>query len=384
MFTAQPAIKAAGTTIVVLGVDHSAQLVAESCQPAVYRAFFDRVAPNAICIERPPEQFACNDHYEFTYEVQHLAVPYARERRIALCPFDWIPPAGDQQLGFGLDIETPPLVRNPRGFQGFLSFADAASLDRPFFFADAEEARAAVRPWYTNPAQHAAADLPRRLFLYRTFMQAQRIVRAAEAFSEGVVLVLVGHYHKDDIEQILAGDHRFKVVQPSGYGLPVGEEVEQQVYLEDMYAIASFNVLGVQSRTETVNWSWIHRVVERLKAAAPSFETELLSIRLSVLSGRLPPEAAIRAYGAVRSQCPVVECFTWTGVKDADRIDSYFDPFGNLSVAQRAALELAREYYKCALEQEARGLQQELYGALSGQQQHQLMAYWPEYVRGMR
>src|SRR5690606_29696000 len=68
------------TEVVVLGVAHSAMLVAETYQPAVFRAWFERVQPDAICIERPPEEFARNTHYDFTYEIQHIAVPYAPRR----------------------------------------------------------------------------------------------------------------------------------------------------------------------------------------------------------------------------------------------------------------------------------------------------------------
>src|SRR5262245_6906296 len=57
------------TRLVILGVSHSQQLVAESYQPAVFRAFFDRVKADAIGIERSPDELARNDHYEFTYEI---------------------------------------------------------------------------------------------------------------------------------------------------------------------------------------------------------------------------------------------------------------------------------------------------------------------------
>jgi hypothetical protein len=40
------------TKVVLLGVKHSAQLVAGSYQPAMFRAFMDRVNPLAICVAR--------------------------------------------------------------------------------------------------------------------------------------------------------------------------------------------------------------------------------------------------------------------------------------------------------------------------------------------
>lgn len=57
------------TTVVVLGVDHAAQLVSPRDRPALLDAFLDRAKPDAICIERTPEAFARGDFYEFTYEV---------------------------------------------------------------------------------------------------------------------------------------------------------------------------------------------------------------------------------------------------------------------------------------------------------------------------
>lgn len=105
--------------VTILGVEHTAQLVSEHDQPGILAAFIDRVKPSAICIERPPEQAARGDYYEFTYEVQGIILPHAAARAIALCPIDWMPPVEDQQLGFGLDLETPIELRKNRGSRAF-------------------------------------------------------------------------------------------------------------------------------------------------------------------------------------------------------------------------------------------------------------------------
>lgn len=86
------------TKIVVLGAGHSNQLVSRECQPAAYRAFFDRVKPDVIGIERSPLEYLRSDFYEFTYEQQNIIVPYAREKKIKVCPFDWLPSQDDSQL----------------------------------------------------------------------------------------------------------------------------------------------------------------------------------------------------------------------------------------------------------------------------------------------
>ena len=80
----RPATAQDTTEIVVLGVAHAGMLVAESYQPAVLRAYIDRVQPDAICVERSPEEFARGSHYEFTYEIQSLVVPYARAQQIPI------------------------------------------------------------------------------------------------------------------------------------------------------------------------------------------------------------------------------------------------------------------------------------------------------------
>jgi hypothetical protein len=76
------------------------------------------------------------------------------------------------------------------------------------------------------------------------------------------------------------------------------------------------------------------------------------------------------------------ERFTYTGVKDAARIDSFYDPFGNLSIEQRARLEIARESYKGGRVEAAEGMRTHLLtsAGLSVLQRHQLEAYWDAYV----
>ncbi|MCW0424113.1 hypothetical protein [Xanthomonas sacchari] len=277
----------APTRVAILGVEHAGQLVSERDQPGVLAAFLEHLAPDAICIERPPEQAARGDYYEYTYEVQGVILPYAAAHPVALCPIEWMPPVEDARLGFGVDLDTPLELRREQGFQGFLSFPDKAALQRDFFAADAAENVAAVRKWAQTPAPRADQDLPRRLYLYRTFLQAQRI-RAA---------------------------------------------------------ILAFNLLGTQAETGNVDWAWMSRVLAAYAAEAPAAETALLRIRLALLSGQLAPAEARRRYVRLAEDTPVELAFGWTGVQDRSRVDSFFDPFGNLTVRQRATLERARTDY---------------------------------------
>lgn len=368
------------TRVAILGVDHSAMLVAEDQRPAVLRAFIGRVEPDAVCIERPPEEFARADHYEFTYEIQDIAVPYAREHGIQLCPFDWIPDVEDQRLAFGIDLEEPPFMRPRQGFGAFLSFTDPATLDRGLFWAEADSIREQYRAWYTRAHETARFDFPRRLFLYRTFMQAKRIARGARRYPGGTVLVIVGAMHKDDLERILTDEPRIEVVPPPEFGLPTPEEVRAEERLADLAAIAAFNLLGVQARTGSVDRDWIGRVVARLRERADGPESRLLETRLRVLTGKMAPADAAEAYGRIREDAGPELPFTWTGVLDRRRLDSFADPFANLGVADRAALEQAREYHRLGRADRAHAIRRRIRVSLSAQKAAQLDAYWPVWV----
>ena len=50
--SAQRPSSSSPTTLVILGVDHSAQLGSRAYHPGYFRAFFERVHPAALCVER--------------------------------------------------------------------------------------------------------------------------------------------------------------------------------------------------------------------------------------------------------------------------------------------------------------------------------------------
>ncbi|HEX5725794.1 MAG TPA: hypothetical protein VFX98_10045 [Longimicrobiaceae bacterium] len=375
---------AAKTRIVVLGVTHSNQLLAESYQPAVFRAFFDRVRPVAVCVERDPEAFSRGSHHEFTYEIQHIALPWAAERGVPVHPFDWYAPAADELLGMGLSWDPPPLVRRRGAPHAFLTYRDSAALRLPFFYAESDSVRKDYRDWYDAVPQEHATDFPRRLFLYRTFLQARRVAHAAAGYPGKTVLVVVGSYHTEDIERILAEDPRFELVKPSSFGLPGADEVERQTRREDLFAIATFNLLSVQSRQGPVDWPWVRRVLERLAREGRTSEVELLETRLGVLTGTLTPAAAAARYEELARRAGAEARFTWDGVRDRSRVDSYVDPFGNLTVGQRALLEAAREHAKLGHAPRAAELRKELEAKLTPLQRMQLAAYWEDHLAQAR
>lgn len=329
--------------VVVLGVDHAVQLVAEHDQPGMLAAFVERVAPDAICVERAPDKFARGDHYEFTYEIQDVLVPLARARGIALCPFDWEPPKTDAVLGWGFDLEALPELRQPSGYQGFLSFPQPRSLRRTLFHAEDRAALAEIEAWITTPAPRAGRDLPRRMFLYRTFLQARQVAAAARQHPGGTVLVVVGEFHKHDIEAVLADEPGIEVVAPSSWPAPTLAEAERATSRAQRFAIASFNLLGAQAASGSLDLDWIGRVLDALEADGGDAGTALLRVRHARLAGRIDGAAAIARYAAIAADPDARRDWAWNGVLDRSRVDSYFDPFGNLRIDQRAQVEIARE-----------------------------------------
>src|SRR5262249_26850125 len=251
--------RVARTRIVVLGVDHAAQLVSPRNRPAVLAAFLEQLHPAAICIERPPDPAERRDFYEFTYEVQDIVLPFVSAHATDTCPVDWMPSVEDQKLVFGADLDEPPEVRPREGFGSFLVFRDPRTLKADLFFADQPEATDRVRTWARTPAANADKDVPLRLYLYRTFMQAQRIRAAATAHSGQLLLVVIGFFHKPDLEAILSRDPQLEVIHPSGLGQPTAEAVDHATTRAQRVAILSFNLLGRQSNTGNVDWEWMER-----------------------------------------------------------------------------------------------------------------------------
>lgn len=360
------------TRVIVLGVNHAAQLVSESDQPAALAAFVTRVAPQALCVERAPGQFARNDHYEFTYEIQDVVVPLARARGISLCPFDWMPTAEDEVLGFGMSISTLPEVRPARAF---LAFPEPAALQRGLFHADNRTNLAKVDDWVRNVPAQATHDLPRRLYLYRTFLQAQRVAAAAKAHAGGTVLVVVGEFHKYDIEAILADTPGIEVIQPSQIGLPSAEQIAAHDQRSYRLAIARFNLLGAQAATDNVDWDWVGRVLDALTRESDDAEVALLRTRYARLRGTMDRKDAIAAYREIAARADASRPASWDGVLDRQRVDSYFDPLGNLGIDQRARVELARELGSEEADA-AETIRAALTKELTPRQARQFDAYW--------
>jgi len=155
--------------------------------------------------------------------------------------------------------------------------------------------------------------------------------------------------------------------------------VQREERREYHAAVASFNLLGVQSGTGNMDRAFVRESVQALKVERNSPEVALLQTRLDVLEGRATPAMAVDRYRSIATEAGETR-FTWTGVADASRLDSYFDPFGNLTVRQRALLETARELHRAERGEEAAGIRQTLGSELGNRKAAQLAGYWERYV----
>jgi hypothetical protein len=57
-----------------------------------------------------------------------------------------------------------------------------------------------------------------------------------------------------------------------------------------LFAIASFNLLGMQAKTGNVNWDWMNRILAQLEKQEATTENLLLKTRLQVLTDQITAE----------------------------------------------------------------------------------------------
>jgi len=181
------------TRLVILPVNHSQQLVARSDQPGLLTAFIETLKPDAICIETYPPAYVRNDFYDFVYEQTAIILPYARAHGIAIYPIDWEPGRDAMMLAFGSDLDETPLIRPRVGWGAFLTFPNPSDLKAPFLDPQPDVV-AHVQRWAKADPADASQDAPRRLYLFRTFLQARNIAAVAHANPGRTILVVVGEF----------------------------------------------------------------------------------------------------------------------------------------------------------------------------------------------
>lgn len=375
------------TKVFILGVGHSIQLASRNHHPGIIRTFFESVKPDAICIERSPEKYFKSDYYEFTYEQQHLTIPYALEKGIPIYPIDWLPNYEDELLANeqSFDHGEPPHIRTKKDFfrrHGCYPYNQTLEFD--FFFADKfdDEMLKKDQEWL-DVRKSGVGDYWRRLVLYRTFMQAMRINEVVKKHKGKTVLVVIGAFHKPDLENILIESNEIEIVQPSKYQ---NQSEKKQLLRTDLFAIAAYNLLGVQSKYGVVDWNWVDYILKQLEISHGSAEVKLLRTRYKILTDNISNEEAVDLYKNIISASTYEQKLTFHGVKYKHRIDSYFDPFGYLSIKQRSEIELAREYHKLGLHDKHHEMKNSILNnhSLSFMQRTQIEGYWDTYVTNMK
>lgn len=336
---------APSTRVIILPVNHSQQLVARDDQPGLLTAMIEELKPDVICIENSPDRTVRGEYYDFLYEQTSIILPLARARGIEGQPIDWEPGPDEQKLAFGASLDELPLVRPKSGWGAFLTFSRPEDL-RAGFLDPQPDVVAHVKRWAGADPADASTDAPRRLYLFRTLLQAKRLAAVAQAHPGKTVLLVIGEFHKWDIERTLAHDRDIVIVQPAAVFHPDRSAAESVTTPMQRAAILTFNLLGLQSSTGNVDWDWTKSELAALSTSAPASERELFALRLEQLTGKVGGEAIIRRYQALLERTPEDARFSWTGNNLPDRIDSYFDPFGNLSVRRRVWLELARAQFE--------------------------------------
>lgn len=98
------------------------------------------------------------------------------------------------------------------------------------------------------------------------------------------------------------------------------------------------------------------------------------------MAKKISSSDAIKGYQGILKTLSQPINFTWTGVKNKTRLDSYFDPFGNMTLQQRLHLEMAREYYKIEDMSNYNREKQIITSELQNLKKAMLLAYWQEYV----
>src|SRR5262245_65361439 len=129
-----------------------------------------------------------------------------------------MPSEEDSILTYNIhDLEKPPFVQTSSGFLSFMSFPDKVDLNIGLFYGETESNRNQQQVFANTPSPQARSDFARRLYLYRTFMQAMRILRSVNDNRGRTVLVVIGSLHKNDIEQVLKAENSVEIIQPSSF-----------------------------------------------------------------------------------------------------------------------------------------------------------------------
>ncbi len=230
------------TNIVILGCEHSSQLINPKMSPAVFRAVFNRVRPDAVCLETTAENIAEAKFFPSSYESWGIAYPWAVKNNIPVYGVDWQPDTkASERYGTKMDFDKRKRVLPPSDFNGL-----EYNPDYDIFFADIDTL--GFNRYHLKNISTPAPDGNwndegfRRYMLFRDMVVAQNILDVAVNYQCGTVLVVYGAAHKTGLEYYLQkyfGDD-VNIIKPSAYGYPSPEEIQSEVIKDDEIAACYF------------------------------------------------------------------------------------------------------------------------------------------------
>ncbi|MDD5361685.1 MAG: carbohydrate binding domain-containing protein [Ignavibacteria bacterium] len=234
--------KTGKTNIVVLGCEHSSELINPKMFPAVFRAFFNRLKPDAVCLETKSEWLADKKFFPASYESWGITYPWAVKNNVPVFGVDWQPDIkASERYWTKMDFD-----KRKREIPSSDSNGLEYNPENDLFFADIDTFYF-NRYWLgniSNPAPEGrwSDEGFRRYMLFRDMIIAQNILDVAVNFQCGTVLVVYGAAHKAGLEYYLKKyfSDNVNIIKPSEYGYPSADEIEKETLKEDELAVCYF------------------------------------------------------------------------------------------------------------------------------------------------
>lgn len=230
------------TQVFVIGTVHApAGLLLDSSYSAAHiRAALEAFLPTAVGIEAPPFWNAWGVSFEATWEIDHVVVPWARERSVPVFGVDWAPVEGlasraqGRFRSFSESLSSGPrLLADLREgarqrAEGVLAsrfdeFADPGGLHSHELFdwinSGARNQAAPVRVWWDTRGSNDPGSDPEAAARSVDFIRARhdRVVHQIRTVTDrlrsGRIAILMGYSHKPDLDQKLAELPGVQVIQ---------------------------------------------------------------------------------------------------------------------------------------------------------------------------
>lgn len=369
------------TDVTILGVSHAAQLFSKDYRPAYLRAWVDKVDPDVVAVELTSSRYETNTPYGFTYEIQDILLPYAEANGIATAPFDWEPSDEDSLRAFRIDLQQYPLIRPDSNWGAFIQFDHDQLNALHLFLGEDREFREPTDNWASKDTLNIHAEAARRLYLYRTHMQARKIEDIAAQHPGGRIAVVVGYMHQPDLERLLASNPRIKLTPASQFGMPEESTLSRYEDPADLLPIAWINLMGAQSRHGLHDPDWLQQTLASLRHTLPQHEYQMLNLRFTELSGQAAPNDLILKWQRIAEELDAAQEASWTGLITSGRIDSDYDAFARLSLKARAWHEVAR--LSCqhqGADASMESVRAEVLGMLDETYHEQYLGYWEQRI----